>query len=266
MNPSLSGQPSTVPSESPSVSKMPSIQPSMSPTNTGNPTSVPSESPSISISPSSQPWEGPSTLPQPRRPSHPRAQVCRWSPLRRHRRVPTSVECHQASQVRNQPVRATLLRPRQKAHQSDLSQLTGVATSPGIHPRLDQERPEERRHQAPRTASECILNDALMHLLFYVSNLSNLRNAPLRQPAHDTRSTNQAWTRLTASFATPGEQEEARHRRDASWETTPPVLVPPQPEPADGHRPKSRRPPDSTMPEERRQALNFPTSYFNFLL
>ena len=61
----------------------------------------------------------------------------------------------------------------------NLSQLTGVAPSPGVY----QTRPGATRGtqagpQAHRTASECILNDALMHLLFYVSNLSNLRNTP----------------------------------------------------------------------------------------
>ena len=61
--PSVSDLPSSGPSETPSVSTKPSSQPSMNPSVSHWPTSQPSESPSNSAEPSGQPWSQPSMQP-----------------------------------------------------------------------------------------------------------------------------------------------------------------------------------------------------------
>ena len=64
-SPSVSAKPSSQPSSMPSVSIWPTSQPSMTPSISGKPSFIPSESPSVSAKPSSQPSEYPSISGQP---------------------------------------------------------------------------------------------------------------------------------------------------------------------------------------------------------
>ena len=92
----------------------------------------------------------------------------------------------------------------------NLSQLPGVAPSPGVSTRPRRSRPSHLRkerggRQHPGQQCECILINAYASLLHNDDlTCASPRFAPLRQSSHDTRNTNWTWAgRARASSTTP---------------------------------------------------------------
>ena len=106
----------------------------------------------------------------------------------------------------------------------NLSQLPGVAPNPGVHqtpskpPGRHLRNACSRKH--PGQQRECILNDTSMHRILHIGDLTQCPAWPVYPP------TGRGWTSKSQLCHT---MDSSRKRTidDASWATTPLVLVPP---------------------------------------